>query len=111
MTYFTNVPEKFDPSNTRHLKAYKTYIKTGKHDPDIRFILEFPHLSLPHMLHQKVAEHHLNYVLEKENQISKLNEVKMVAMTILTRLKRAKTTKMTLETVESLLESILVNKT
>lgn len=108
--YFVNIPVKFDPSNKFHMQAYEIFITTGKHHPEIRFILEFPHLSLPHALHQIVAEYHLKYSMDKETEINNLNEVKTVAMRILTNLKRNKVSKLTLDNVESLLEGVILKK-
>jgi hypothetical protein len=50
------VYEKFDATNPSHLTAYICLKNHGRQHPTLRFYLEDPFLSVPHMMESRVAD-------------------------------------------------------
>lgn len=53
------VYEKFDASNPEHVKAYVCLKKFGRQHPTIRFYIEDPFLTVPHLMESRVADQFL----------------------------------------------------
>jgi len=48
----------FDAGSSEDLRDYKAFLETGSWSPwGCPFQLEWPWLSIPHMINQKIAEH------------------------------------------------------
>lgn len=50
------VYEKFDASNPKHVEAYVCLKKFGRQHPTLRFYIEDPFLTVPHLMESRVAD-------------------------------------------------------
>lgn len=56
------VYEKFNASNPEHVKAYVCLKKFGRQHPTLRFYIEDPFLTVPHLMESRIADRFLETV-------------------------------------------------
>jgi hypothetical protein len=49
----------FNPANKEDILIYMDFLKLGTWREPCPFILENPHLSVPHMINEKIIKHYL----------------------------------------------------
>lgn len=62
---------KFDPENQTHLQIYADFLRTGKWNSEIQFMLEEPHEIIPVMIDKKLAS---VYLKSKGFQVDKVTK-------------------------------------
>lgn len=55
----TFVYEKFDANNMEHVAAYVCLKRYGRQHPTLRFYLEDPFTSIPHLMESRIADAYL----------------------------------------------------
>ncbi len=51
--------EKFDATNPEHVAAYVCLKQYGRQHPTLRFYLEDPFLTIPHLMESRIADAHV----------------------------------------------------
>lgn len=58
----TYVKVKFDPMSAEHVREYQNFRRTRSWGNGCRFILEWPYMSIPDMIVQKLMDCHLKTI-------------------------------------------------
>ena len=79
------VYEQFDASNEEHVRAYVCLKKFGRQHPTLRFYLEDPFLSVPHLMESRIADRFLSQyptVVEEADQLIQANKGTLVSTVV-----------------------------